>query len=268
MAEDGEWHLPFFPFMLQPNQVHIWRAPLDLSAEQVAHFARRLSADETARARRFVFDQDRRRYTVARGILRTLLSAYLGIDAESISFAYGPQGKPFLCPASGHPPLFFNLSHSHELVVFGMTRIGRIGIDVEYRRAMAKMDNVEMDNLVDEVFSPRERAVFHALPPLERQLAFYNGWTRKEAFIKAVGDGLAYPLHRFDVSLAPGQPARLLRLHDQPGAHRRWQMAAFTPSPDYTGAVVVETPVENTAIELSLRPFTPSSAFGKPTPSL
>lgn len=234
-AEADHWHLLQSHPCLAPGQVHVWRAWLDLPAAQVADFQSLLSPDEAERAGRFVFERDRRRYVVARGVLRVLLAAYLQTDARGIVFEYGPYGKPLLSPARTGTPLFFNTAHSHEIAVYGITRSGPTGIDVEYCRSLESVSS-----LIPAVFTDQEMAVFRSLPVVQQRPAFYNGWTRKEAFIKAIGEGLSFPLQQFDVSVTPDRPAQLLRVQGEPDAPARWQMRGFTPAADYAGAVVVE----------------------------
>lgn len=235
MEETTRWRVSATHPPLLPGQVHLWRLSLLADPEEVAEYGSLLSEDEQKRAGRFHFERDRRRYTVARGALRQLLAAYLRQDARSLRFAYGPQGKPSLSPAEGAMPLAFNLSHSGEMAVFAFCLQGRVGVDIEERRALD-----DLRSLAASVFSQRELADLHSLSPDQQQSAFYACWTRKEAFIKAIGDGLSYPLARFDVSLLPGEAAQLLRVEGEPDPQTRWQMAAFLPRRGYAGTLVVE----------------------------
>lgn len=234
MQQTVEWRTPPAHPRLSPEQVHLWLVPLLARSLGVGDAAPFLSADEQERAGRFYFERDRRRYTVARTGLRRLLAAYLGCDPRSVEFSYGAKGKPFL---AGQPSssLSFNLSHAGELAVMAFSLQGRVGVDIEEHR---RID--DLHSLAASVFSPREQADFHSLPPSLQVQAFYDCWTRKEAFIKAIGDGLSYPLDQFDVTLLPGEPARLLHVAGEEYPPGHWQMAGFMPAPGFSGAVVVE----------------------------
>jgi 4'-phosphopantetheinyl transferase len=194
-----------------------------------------LSPGERERADRFAFARDRTRYILCRVGLRRLLSARLGIPAAAIAFDTNAYGKPRL--ANGHGPgdLQFNVSHSGHVAVYALAHGCAVGVDVETIETRVDRDAIARDN-----FSLAEHAAYAALPPGSRPVAFMNCWTRKEAFIKAIGEGLSYPLRSFDVSLAPGEDARLLRLDAGPGAAGDWALASFEPCPGYVGAVAVE----------------------------
>ena len=194
-----------------------------------------LSADECARADRFYFPRDQRRYIVARAALRLHLGAELGVDATAVSFVYGEHGKPALAPPYSDSGLKFNVSHSGELGLFGVLRDAELGVDLEVHRPLS-----DRDALVRRYFSPGENHDFFALPEKQRQLGFFNCWTRKEALIKALGLGLSFSLRAFDVSLDPAVPARLLRLQQHSGEESGWCLAGFRPAEDYVAAVVVQ----------------------------
>lgn len=230
-----DWHIPTTHPKLASQQVHIWRTSLDVVDSTHNAFRRILSSDELERAQRFVFERDRQRYIVARSVLRSLLAAYVQVHPSDLVFGYEQHGKPFLARPHGATPISFNLSHSDEWAVYGFTQQGRIGIDIECHRSLK-----DMHRLAASVFSEQELAALHTLPAHQQQAAFYAGWTRKEAFIKACGEGLAFSLKRFDVSLTPGEPACLLRVDADPAAALHWHMSSFTPAHNISGAVVVE----------------------------
>ena len=211
--------------------------PVSLSAEPAVtnELARCLSGDERLRADRFAFERDRRRFIVARAGLRRLLAERLGLRPEAVEFAYGPRGKPALAPRLASSDLRFNVSHSEDLAVCAFTRGREIGIDVEAVRAIE-----DADAIAARFFSARENDVYRALDPREKPLGFFNCWTRKEAFIKAIGDGLYHPLDSFDVSLAPGEPARILRVNDIPGDSCGWRLESFSPAEGFVLAIVTE----------------------------
>lgn len=229
------WNAPPAVLTLSSHDVHVWRTSLELSAAHVQRLRQTLAADEIARAERFYFEKDRRHFIVARGVLRMILSRYLGLDPRQLGFCYSSYGKPALATAPGRDWLRFNVSHSHELALYAITRGREVGIDIEYMR-----DNLATDTIAESYFSPREVAVLRALPADLRHEAFFTCWTRKEAYIKARGEGLSFPLDQFDVSLAPGEPAALLRTLGDPHEASRWSLQALTPGTGYAAALVVE----------------------------
>lgn len=217
--------------------VEIVVASLAASPEAVDASMALLAPDERRRATSFVFARDRRRFIRARSRLRELLGARLGEEPESIRLGYGVRGKPALAHPRPNADLRFNVSHCDDLAVYAFS-IGReLGIDVEFVRAVP-----EADEIAERLFSRFERAAYRRLAPADRPLGFFNAWTRKEAFIKAIGDGLSHPLHHFDVSLAPGEPARILRVLDTPGDRCGWRMRAWIPASGFVAAVVVQDP--------------------------
>ncbi len=147
-------------------------------------------------------------------------------------FAYTTYGKPLLADETGASGLRFNLTHSHGLALLAVTRGREIGVDVERIR-----DNLEGEKLAERFFSPREVAALRSLPPELRREAFFHCWTRKEAYIKAVGKGLSLPLDQFDVTLHPGEPAALLATRHDSEEAQRWSMRSLAPGEGYVGAL-------------------------------
>ena len=220
---------------LRTGDVHVWYVDLAVETEAQRRLAAGLSEDERARAARFVFARDTRRFVVARSALRALLAGYLDVPAAGLAFVYGPHGKPAL--AGGGAALGFNLSHSGEIALIAVAWERALGIDVEQWRSLP-----DLAALAARSFSPRERAMLDALPESQQPEAFFCCWTRKEAFIKATGEGLAHPLDAFTVSLAPGEPARFLDIDGDPAALARWTLHELRPPAGYSGALVVEGP--------------------------
>ena len=220
---------------LGPGEIHVWSIRLDPPPERVERLGRLLAPDEWERANRFRFDKHRRQYVVGRGALRTLLGAYLGVRPEEVRFTYGHRGKPFLAPPLDAGGLFFNLSNSDELALAGFLRGVEIGVDVEYLRAMP-----DCEQIAERFFSESERTVLRGIPAAQKEETFFNCWTRKEAYLKAVGEGLAAPLDSFDVTLAPGDPPRMLTLEGDAERAGRWFFHHLRPAEDYIGAVAVE----------------------------
>jgi 4'-phosphopantetheinyl transferase len=192
-----------------------------------------LSEDERQRAGRILLARERRRFTAARALLRRLLGERLGVPAAAVELTYGRRGKPELGGVHADAGLHFNLSHRDGIAAYALARGRALGVDVETVRALP-----EADDIARRAFSARECAAYFALEARERPLAFFNCWTRKEAFVKALGEGLSHGLGGFDVSLAPGEPARILRVDGTPIERCGWVLHAFTPAPGMTGAVV------------------------------
>jgi len=209
----------------------VWRIPLNRSADVVSGYRDLLDDDEIERADRFVYDDDRRHFIAARGALRVLLARCLGRAPGRLSFAYGDHGKPGL---KGDPDLSFNLSHSGDWALIAMADAVLVGIDVEQIRPLP--DALEV---AERFFSDHEVERVRALPESEIPIGFFNAWTRKEAFVKAVGTGLTLPLHTFDVSLAPDEPARLLDLRAPDWTEVDWTLRALCPSDGYAAALAV-----------------------------
>jgi 4'-phosphopantetheinyl transferase len=194
-----------------------------------------LSHDEQARANRFYLERDRRRFIVARGALRTILGRYLGVEPGQLRFRYESHGKPFLSDDLGAGELRFNLAHSNELALYAFTCGREIGIDVEYIHPVP-----DVEQIAARFFSVNENAALRMLPESQRLEAFFDCWTRKEAYIKALGEGLTQPLDQFQVSLIPGERAQLLSVNDVPEKVMRWSMATLSPAPGYVGALAVK----------------------------
>jgi len=208
---------------------------LVVGAEAVRASAALLSGAERQRASRFAFDRDRRRFIVARARLRELVAARLGVRPEAVELVYGAHGKPALARHSADSDLRFNVSHCDDVVVYAFSTGREIGIDVEAIRVIR-----DADDIAARFFSRRENEAYRALERRDRPLGFFNCWTRKEAFIKALGDGLYHPLDGFDVSLAPGEPAKIVRLENTPGDQCGWRMEGFSPAPGFVAAFVTE----------------------------
>ena len=221
--------------VLSSDQVHVFCTCLDQPASRLQELAQTLSESEQIRAERFYFEQDRQRFTIGRGLLRTILACYLDIEPSRVQFCYGSKGKPALAPNCGKGEIHFNLSHSQGLALYAVTSKREIGVDIEHIRPIP-----EAEQIVKRFFSVRENAVFLALPPSQKQEAFFNCWTRKEAYLKAIGDGLARPLDQIEVTLTPGEVAKLLSIADEPRAAASWSLQQLTPASSYVAALVVE----------------------------
>lgn len=218
---------------LRPGQVHLWWSILNLTEPLgSATVYDMLSPDEVERAARFYFMRDRQRFILARGMLRSLLGLYTGMPPQEIRFQYLASGKPRLKSCND---LEFNLAHSEELVVLAIARSRAVGVDVERFRPVPDMDQV-----ATMTFSRAEQGALSALGGDQRLVGFFNCWTRKEAYAKALGDGLGLPLDAFDVSVKTDEPAALLANRLKPSDVVRWSVRPVTLHDDYVGALVVE----------------------------
>lgn len=215
---------------LESGQIQLWRVPLQRPPEAVGHLQRYLAPEELARAERFRFSRDRRRYVVARAVLRTLLGRALSLKAADVCLHYNEEGKPFLA-ASHESNLQFNVAHSHELALVALTRGPALGVDLEYRR---KLENAQ--RIAQRFFSAQEVAALSAFPVSQQHAFFFRIWTRKEAFIKATGKGLSQPLGAFSVMDAGGRPLQHVQLE---GVTTSWRIWDLSPGADYTAALVV-----------------------------
>jgi 4'-phosphopantetheinyl transferase len=229
------WRPPPKALVLGREEVHVWRADLDRTPEQVQSFLQTLATDERARAERFYFERDREHFIVARGVLRDILGRYSNREPASLSFHYGAHGKPALAGEAEGDTIRFNVSHSGGVALYAVTRGREVGVDLERMRF-----GVAVAEIAERFFSRREVAVLMSLPDEARHQAFFRCWTRKEAYIKARGEGLSLPLDQFDVSLAPGEPPELLRTQRDPSEASRWSIRELTPAPNYVAALAVE----------------------------
>ncbi len=217
---------------LGPDEVHVWRISVRQPPPVLERWRVLLTAEERARLERFRFPDDATRELVSRGALRAALGAYLGVGPATVTFATEEKGKPVLAtvPAAGR--IEFNTSHAGEWVLLAFAHGRPVGVDVERWR------EVDSADLVRGYFSPGEIAEWESLPEATRIEGFFNGWTRKEAYLKALGVGLAKPLDSFQVRLAPGAPAGLVADRDDPEAGTRWKVWPVPVGPGYAGAVV------------------------------
>ena len=229
------WTAPPPDLTLSAGVVHIWRASLDVPLDVLQQYRATLSVDEVERADRFYFERDRTHFTIARGVLRAILGRVLRLEPARLRFRLNRYGKPELDIIRDAISLRFNVSHSGGLALYAVALDREVGVDVEELRA-----GVAFAQIAANTFSPMEYAAFRTLPPHLMMDAFFNCWTRKEAYIKARGMGLSLSLDRFDVSLVPGSPAALLRTADEPEAVRMWSLRDLTPGPGFVGAVAAE----------------------------
>ena len=231
MGFDNSTRSADFPrLQLSADDVHVWLAKLD--DYPVDSLKCLLAEEELTRADRFHFERDRNHFVVARGWLRKLLAAYLGVSPRELGFSYAEKGKPAL-EESQRSSLSFNLAHSGGMAIYAFSHHREIGVDLEFIR-----EDLADEKIAERFFSEREIADLKNLPAELRKRAFFDCWTRKEAYIKARGDGLSMPLDEFDVSFVPGSGAALLRNHKEPEEVNRWMMQAVEVPEGYVAALV------------------------------
>lgn len=230
MEQNSKWVEPPEALSLESGQVHVWQFCLDQEDELLDRFRRTLAPEELDRAGRFRFERLQRYFVAARGVLRHVLARYLDSEPEDLRFSYNSYGKPSL---AGEQRLQFNMSHSHEVGLVAVTRDAAVGVDVEHIRA-----DFASDEIARRFFSRLEVETFNSLPQEDQVAAFFRCWSRKEAYIKAIGKGLSQPLDGFDVTLAPDDPAALLRTGDEDTV--TWSMCDLDVGSDYASALAVE----------------------------
>lgn len=221
--------------MLLSNTVHLWRIDLSDLDDGDVRLEQMLSPGERLRAKAYHFARDRARFVVVRGALRRLLGGYLNHPPARLTLCQGTYGKPTVVetgPAGAR--LDFNVSHTDGLALLAFAWERVIGVDVERIRPMP-----EFDQISKRFFAPTECVALAGLPAHEQLRGFFTCWTRKEAYLKAHGAGLALPLDSFVVSVAPHEPARVLSVRDDPDAPTRWHLESLALAPGYVGALAV-----------------------------
>lgn len=215
------------------RETHVWLLSCVLTESVRGAFWGLLDDHERVRAGRFRFEADRERFVARNGALRQLLGGYVGVPPSRLEFVRGPHGKPRLSTA-GADHIEFNASSSGEWAMVAVTRGRQVGIDIE------RIDATRTDpTMVSHFFAPAEQRRLERLEGDLWTAGFFNCWARKEAFVKATGEGLSRLLDDFEVSLDPGEPPRLLRAGDDPGAVSQWKMAELEPITGYAHALVV-----------------------------
>ena len=232
--------------VLKGDEVRLWCVGLEATEAELGLCRSWLSEEERERADRLHFIHHQRRFVLSHGVLRWLLGHYLKLPPESIKYSYGLKGKPHSADAKHR--VDFNMSHSGSLAVYAFTSSEQmgvdIGVDVEQVRPVP-----DMNDLAARFFSREEVADLAALDESHRREGFFNCWTRKEAYIKAIGDGLSVPLDAFSVSLRPGVPAQLLSIDGEESARSKWILHHFVPEAGYVGALGYRAPARKLVVE-------------------
>jgi 4'-phosphopantetheinyl transferase len=234
-------NLTWQPFPAAPHlasgNIHIIRICLKINAERLETFWPLLSVAEQQRAERFHFENNRAQYVISHGRLRQLLGICLHTQPADIQFVTNDYGKPQLDPAIHATPLYFNLSHSHEMALIAIGSHESIGIDIEH--LSRTIDEYE---IAKRFFATDEYEALLAIAPAQKRLAFFNCWTRKEAYVKANGFGLSQELTNFSVNCDPEVPAKLLRVAPGTTTREAWQLLSFSPQENYIAALAC-TPI-------------------------
>jgi 4'-phosphopantetheinyl transferase len=231
---DAAWPQPPSRVLFPTGRVDVWRICLD-EPRKAGFEGSVLSPDEIARAGRFHFEKDRIHFTQCRSALRSLLAGYLAIPASEIRFEYLSSGKPQLAAGQNPRALQFNVSHSANMALIAIGSEHRLGVDIERIRG-----DVDAAELSERFFSLRERAGLQALPEHLRVPGFFACWTRKEAFLKATGDGLSFPLADFSVTTHPDLDPALEEIRGNTEARKQWFLADLSVVDGYRATVTVE----------------------------
>jgi len=218
---------------LSEDEVQLWRIDLDAIRDDESRWHGLLSHDESTRASRFHFSRDRQYFVASRAVLRTILASYLATDPRGLIFSYSNKEKPSLAPQAG-ADITFNVSHSGGIALFAFSRGREVGVDVEHVRR-----DFDVEAIANRFFSAHEQAQLAALPAEERVDAFFRCWTRKEAYIKATGDGLSLPLSQFDVSLEPGERDGLRATRPDDSEAGRWLLREVPGGSGFIAALCV-----------------------------
>jgi len=217
---------------LEDEALHVWAFSLKVTDSELRAAYALLSSDERIRASRFHFQIHRTQFVVARASLRRLLGRYSGRDPRSVNFSYNLRGKPSLAPHTTDCPLAFNLAHSCDFALVAVSRNAPVGIDVE------KLCHVpRMEELVTQFFSQREAGIFRALPEAKQVESFFNLWTRKEALLKATGEGIGSALRQVEVTFLPEFPPVFLSIPNTSGRKDQWKLVHLLPASGYIGAL-------------------------------
>jgi 4'-phosphopantetheinyl transferase len=221
--------------VLSENEVHLWRVDLESLRNEEARWQALLSADEKERASRFRFPDDRQRFAASRALLRTILGGYLTAPPRDLLFHYSGNQKPSLAAPFADSGIMFNLSHSGGAALYALTRGRKLGVDIERLGR-----NSDLEGIARRFFSASEQHELAGFSGEEKVKAFFRCWTRKEAYIKATGDGLSLPLSQFDVSLQAGSVDALLATRPDGAEAKNWQLREVAAGTGYSAALCIQ----------------------------
>ncbi len=234
-----DWQRVHQPPKLEDDDIHVWRFPLTAGGKY-RHLMDGLADDEVRRAERFLFEHHREHFVVGRFRVRQLLAHYVNQNPASIVYAYDNLGKPRFAAEHWNQEIRFNFSNSHDGGLLAVTRASEIGVDIERLRPLS-----DMMGLARRYFAESESRQLLALPPPERTAAFFRFWTRKEAYLKAVGKGLTFPLRSVEVTMADDQQCRICHIDHDVKAAKQWSLRHLEPGDGYVGAFAVQRTVSN-----------------------
>jgi 4'-phosphopantetheinyl transferase len=237
----GSWEAalvdPVDDWQMETCQCHVWGTSLRAETADFRRLYKTLSTEERRRAERFYFEKDRNHFIQCRSILRILLGRYLAVGPGEICLSASGRGKLYLTHPSNRLDLRFNLSHSNGMALFGFTRSHEVGVDIEYIQQLTDLSGIAANTL-----SAGEIAELSALTPEDQLIGFFNGWTRKEAILKATGEGIASGMNQIEVSLAPTTPCRIVSFQGKTVDCSKWSLYHLDSVPGFVGAVAVERP--------------------------
>ncbi|QVL34689.1 4'-phosphopantetheinyl transferase superfamily protein [Telmatocola sphagniphila] len=222
----SEW-TPFIE--LPDNEVHVWVAPLAENGSNGSH-QRFLCEEELKRAEKFRSEKTRSQFISSRGTLRWLLSGYLGHEPEQVAITYEAAGKPILAGQ----PFYFNVTHSEEVAAYAVSKAGRVGLDIERLRTM---ENIE--SIIERFFTQNEFQAFQQVPLELKEIIFFRMWTRKEALLKAIGQGI-HALELCEISVSPHEEPRVLKMMNEENCSDRWLLKDLDLAQGYQGALALE----------------------------
>ena len=231
------WPVAHWPFVAPPlgdNEVHVLSIGLDVDSGAIHELAACVTQQEREQAKKYRHPRDQDRFLAARAWLRQILGAYTGIAPARLRFVAGPQGKPALADAGAAQSLRFNLSHSKHRALVGLVHHRDIGVDIELQREIP-----ECEDIVRSRFAAGEIAQWLAMPPEQRTDAFFSCWTRKEAYVKALGGGLSMDLHAFEVSIDPKLSVCSLHIAGSSALRNQWTLWGLQPVAGFRAAVAV-----------------------------
>ena len=234
-TDEIQWRQAVPGELINSNKVHVWRASLDVTTVELESLLGSLSVDELARAERFHFERDQKRFIAARGILRKILGSYLNKHPGKICFEYGAHGKPMLVHEAGDENICFNLSHSGSLALYAVTLRKKIGIDIENIR-----DDISIGQVAGQFFSQNEISSLEKIDINKRSGLFFQYWTRKEAFLKARGEGISFPMEQCDVSLISGGLLSPVTVQDNNTEISSLYVQDLFPGNGYAAAIAIE----------------------------
>ncbi len=232
----ASWAGPPGRVELATTEVHVWSAFLDLPASELERIKVKLSVDERERAGRFRFPAHAQRFIARRAVLREILGSYVGQEPGSLRFHQGKNGKPTLVWSEQDSAIRFSVSHSGPLGLFAVSWREHMGVDVERIRQLP-----DIGELACRFFTEREYKEYQSLPVSDRVEGFFTCWTRKEAYLKATGEGLYREPDSFEVSLVPGHRPRMCSIDGDDNAAKRWTLFHLVPSPGFAGALAIQT---------------------------